>query len=302
VTATLPHISVCICTRHRLDYLERLLHSLGRLNTAGAFRYSIVVADNDAAQSAQPLVCAFAESSPVPTVYGTEPRQNIALARNRALQDATGDFIAFIDDDEFPDQDWLLALFKAHRAYAADGVVGPVLPHFEQEPPKWIRQGGFCERPTHHTGFVIDWAEGRTGNVLFRRGILDGIAEPFRPEFGSGGEDRDFFRRMIGNGRIFVWCNEAVVHESVPPVRMTRSFMLRRALLRGKVAAKNPTFAAIDLVRSVIALPAYVTILPLLLLLGHHLFMKYLIKTCDHLGRILALLGIEVVREKYVTE
>ena len=264
--ATRPHISVCICTRRRPEYLARLLHALGGVNTAGLFDYSIVVADNDDAQSAQPVVSAFAEKSLVPTVYGAEPRQNIALARNRALQDVTGDLVAFIDDDEFPEPDWLLALFNTYRAYAADGVLGPVLPHFEQNPPKWVRLGKFCERPTHDTGFVIDWKEGRSGNVLFRRGILEGIAEPFRPEFGSGGEDRDFFSRMIRDGRIFVWCNEAVVHESVPAARVTRSFMLRRALLRGQVAGTSPSFSTTDITNSVVAVPVYLALLPVLLL------------------------------------
>jgi len=53
---------------------------------------------------------------------------------------------------------------------------------------------------------------------------------------------------MIERGHAFVWCNEAVVYEVVPPVRWRRTFMLRRALLRGKVSPLDPTFGSRDIV------------------------------------------------------
>src|ERR1051325_8420557 len=86
-----------------------------------------------------------------------EPRQNIALARNMAVANAKGDFIAFIDDDELPGGEWLLTLFSAYQQYGVDGVLGPVKPRFDEPPPKWVVDGRFCERPSYPTGFVIDW-------------------------------------------------------------------------------------------------------------------------------------------------
>jgi cellulose synthase/poly-beta-1,6-N-acetylglucosamine synthase-like glycosyltransferase len=165
-----------------------------------------------------------------------------------------------------------------------------------------VARGRFFDRPTHNTGFVIDWTEGRTGNVLFRRRILNGVDEPFRAKFGSGGEDRDFFRRMIERGCIFAWCDEAVVHEVVPPVRWKRTFMLKRALLRGKVSLSHKNAGTRDVAKSALAIPLYSLALPFLLVVGHHRFMKYLIKLFDHAGRILAFLGFNPVRETYVTE
>ena len=90
-----------------------------------------------------------------------EPKQNIALARNKAVENAKGDFVAFIDDDEFPTDRWLLTLYKACDEYRVDGVLGPVMPHFDQEPPQWLIKGKFYERQTYPTGFVIDWRKGR---------------------------------------------------------------------------------------------------------------------------------------------
>jgi succinoglycan biosynthesis protein ExoM len=160
------HISVCICTLKRAELLRRLLERLDMQRTEGLFTYSAVVADNDAAGSAQPVVAAFSAASTLQVTYCLEPQQNIALARNKALQHAAGDFIAFIDDDEFPADDWLLNLYQACTRYGADGVLGPVKPHFESEPPAWVKRGRFFERPSYATGFKMSWSETRTATCF----------------------------------------------------------------------------------------------------------------------------------------
>jgi succinoglycan biosynthesis protein ExoM len=296
-----PHIAVCICTYRRPELLNRLLRELSFQETGDFFTYSIVVADNDASQSAKEVVSQFAMRFPMRIVYCVEPEQNIALARNMAVANAKGDFIAFIDDDEFPAQDWLLNLFRTCARQGVAGVLGPVEPYFEGCPPGWVKRGGFCDRRTHPTGFRINWTEGRTGNLLFRREILDRQEQVFLSEYGSGGEDRNFFKRLIGQGRVFIWCNEAVVHELVPPSRWKRSFMLRRAFLRGKMALNHSSGPG-DLVKSFVAVVGYTLALPIFSLMGHHVLMKYLVKICDHAGKLLALVGLNPIREKYVLE
>ena len=295
------HISVCICTYKRPHLLKRLLSELRVQDTAGLFTYSIVIADNDELQSAEAVTLDFAAESHIEIRYCVEPRQNIALARNKAVENARGDFLAFIDDDEFPGKRWLLTLFKACNDYDADGVLGPVRPYFDKDPPKWVVKGKFYERPTYRTGLVIDWRKGRTGNVLLRRRIFAPGGQAFRPSFLTG-EDQDFFRRMIEKGHSFIWCNEAVAYEVVPPIRWKRTFLLRRALLRGAVSVVHPAFGPRQIAKSVIAVPVYAAALPFALVLGHHRFMTLLVKLTDHLGKLLSLLGINPIRESYVTE
>ena len=295
------HISVCVCTYRRPDLLKRSLGELRDQDTAGLFTYSIVVVDNDSLRSAERVVADFVGTSSTPVRYCVEPRQNIALARNRAIENATGDFVAFIDDDEFPAKNWLLNLFKAGHEYGADGVLGPVKRHFDQEPPKWIVKGNFYERPTHPTGFVPSWRGARTGNLLLKRQLFEGGELPFRPEFRAG-EDQDFFRRMIEKGRLFIWCNEAVAYEVVPPNRWKRPYMLRKALLRGATAVLHPTFGKREFAKSVIAVPAYAMALPFALLLGQHRFMDLLVRLFDHLGKLLELLGANPVKEPYISD
>jgi hypothetical protein len=107
---------------------------------------------------------------------------------------------------------------------------------------------------------------------------------------------------MIEQGHKFIWCDEAVAYETVPPIRWKRTFMLRRALLRGAVSLVHPTARPIAIAKSMIAAPIYAIVLPFALLLGQGRFMACLVKLCDHIGRLLAVVGIRPIREAYVTE
>jgi len=282
--------------------LTRLLADLAAQQTDGLFTYSVVVADNDEGRSAAPIAAMAAAAAPhVPVTYCVQPRRNIALTRNTAIAHATGDFIAFIDDDEWPTPRCLLTLFTVCRDYGVDGVLGPVKPHFAEQPPAWIATGKFYDRPSYPTGLVIDWRKGRTGNVLLARRVVEGEPQPFREEFLTG-EDQDFFRRMIAKGHTFVWCDEALAYETVPPIRWSRTFMLRRALLRGGVSLAHPAERLKAVVTSCVAVPVYLVALPFTLPFGQARFMTFLVSLFDHLGRLLALVGIHPVRQPYVTE
>jgi succinoglycan biosynthesis protein ExoM len=294
------HICVCVCTYKRPESLGQLLLKLEQQETEGLFEYSIVIVDNDSFESACHTVESYARESKISIGYYVEQEQNIAMARNKALENARGDFVAFIDDDEFPVGQWLLNLYKAVNRYESDGILGPVLPHFEVEPPRWVLKGRFFDRPTHPTGCVLAWKDTRSGNALLRRELFMNGSKWFDPAFGSGGEDRDFFKRKIDEKRVFVWCNEAPVYETVPPKRWQRSVLLKRALLRGKMALNAAGSKPVSVLKSAVAVVFYTVSLPLLMIAGHHIFMKYLIKDFDHLGKVLAFLSIDWVKEKYV--
>jgi len=293
-------ICVCICTFKRPKLLKRSLDALAKQETGNLFSYSVVVADNDAAQSAKQVVEDFKSSEDIDITYHTEPRQNIALARNKAIKNANGTFIAFIDDDELPATDWLSIMFKTIIDHKIDGVLGPVRPFFDTNPPGWLIEGGFCERPEHPTGLELNWRQTRTGNVLFRRAILDGEPDPFRELFGNGGEDQDFFRRMMEKGHKFIWCNEAVVYEVVPPERCKRRYVLKRALLRGQNEKLLLNLRSI--LKSLVAVPLYTLILTVVWVKGEHVFMKYLVRLFDHIGKLLIAVGVKPVKGQYLNE
>ncbi len=300
MTGSIPHIGVCICTFKRPALLERLLDALGCQETNGKFTFSVVVVDNDAAGSAREVVEASRQRALIAIAYQLEPRQNIALARNRALSASEGSFHAFIDDDECPPPKWLLTLWSALTRFDAAGVLGPVDPEFESGAPEWVKRGGFFDRPTHPTGMKLEWRQCRTGNVLFRSSILDGLDEPFNPACLSG-EDQDFFRRCIERGFEFVWCHEAGVHEFVPQSRWKRGFLVRRALFRGIFAQRNHGLQPLRLAQAVVSTPIYLLLLPFALIRGETQFMICLFKLSYHAGRLLGLLHINPIRQPYVS-
>ena len=294
------HISVCICTYKRPQMLSNLFSKLQDQITENLFTYSAVVVDNDVNKSASDIVACWKKNATIQIDYYCEPQQNIALARNKAVQNAKGNFIAFIDDDEHPDDNWLLHLFNTKIKYKSAGVLGPVIPYFEIEAPQWIIKGNICERKTFTTGTIIrNSNDTRTGNVLLDKQLFSNEKNLFDISYGkTGGEDTNFFSRMFNQGLEFVWCNEACVYETVPPERFRRTYYLKRSLMRGLVASKNTSMISLSTLKSLIAFFSYTLILPILFLLRHDIFMKYLISDCDHIGKLLGLCGIKSIKEK----
>ena len=292
------HISVCICTFKRPALLKRTLESVVAQRTDGQFTFSVVVSDNDKAGSGRATAEEVASRALVLLKYSVEPRQGIAMARNNAVRNATGDYIAFIDDDEFAPEDWLLQLYSAIKQFNCDGVLGPVDPHFDDDAPRWVIEGGFYKRPIVATGTVLGFKMCRTGNVLLKRELFSG-EEPFNPECLSG-EDQDFFKRMIAIGKTFVWRHEAPAYEVVPPTRWKRSFLVRRAMFRGIFAQRNHGLQPVRVLQAAVSAPVYLLLLPVSLLFGQAKFMICAFKLSYHTGRLCALFGYNPIKGPYV--
>ena len=116
-------MTVAICTRDRTEDLAICLDSLDRVDYED---FEIVVVDNAPASDATRLLV---ERRGGRVRYVREPRPGLDWARNRAIAEATGDVVAFADDDVTVDPGWLRALaaaFGTDEAVAA--VTGLVLP------------------------------------------------------------------------------------------------------------------------------------------------------------------------------
>ena len=226
-------VAICVATYARCEGLRQLLESLAALQLdepAPALR--VVVVDNDAAASARAAVEGL-KGFPWPCEYVVEPQRGISAARNAAVRAAGDvDFVAFVDDDEWVEPDWLAELLRVQARTLADVVVGPVLPEFATEPPSWLTQGRFLQPYEHAPDQPLWYAY--TGNSLVRRAALEPRDAPFSEQFGLlGGEDTHFFMRVYLKGGKIVWAANARAHEAVPPTRMTQSWLVRREYRRG---------------------------------------------------------------------
>lgn len=234
-------IDVCIATFRRPLFLTRCLASLRAQDLQG-IALRVIVIDNDKQQSAQETVTHFREACGFPVVYQVEPQQNIALARNRALQQVQAEYLAFVDDDELVSSFWLQALLATLLRNDADIVFGPVISKLPPDAPDWAHK--IFRRPEYRTDASID--TGGAGNVLMKHDVVRHAA--FDPAFGlTGGEDTSFFHRAHLNGRKMVWCQEAIVLEPVVESRLTLEWARRRNFRGGqnytRIFVKHYSFA-----------------------------------------------------------
>lgn len=108
--------SVAICTKDRPDRLARLLGSLARLAAPGPFE--IIVVDNAPADARPREVVRSAAAAR----YVVEPRAGLDFALNAAIGAASGDVLAYLDDDVTVDCGWLGGLRQAWSRHHIRGA------------------------------------------------------------------------------------------------------------------------------------------------------------------------------------
>jgi len=219
-------VVICVPTFRRPDQLMSLLASLcGLVLPETTADIEVLIVDNDINESARPLC--EAAVLPWPLRYFVEPNRGIAQVRNAATKHSAGaGWIAFVDDDEVVEPEWLCNLIRTQLRFHADIVAGPVLPEFRTGVPKWCIQSGILERHRYPTGSRPKSLG--TGNVIINTEVFRRIGA-FDERFGlTGGEDGEFFMRAGQAGLKIVWCDEAVTHESIGPGRANLRYLLRR--------------------------------------------------------------------------
>lgn len=217
-----PSLTVAICTKDRPDNVKRCLGSLLALQQPAADQqpqFEILLVDNAPSdQRTHDLIQAM------PTVrYTCEPKPGLDFARNRAVQEATGELLAFLDDDVIVDRRWLIGLQEAWAENPnAGGFTGLVLPYELETEAQIIfeRRGGFrrgFEKLRYHGSTRVDnplypcgaGIFGAGCNMAFRRDALlklGGFDEAL--DTGAplpGGGDLDIFYRVVRAGYPFIY-------------------------------------------------------------------------------------------------
>ncbi len=162
---------------------------------------------------------------------------NISTARNALLDAAKGDWLIFVDDDEWVEPDWLERLFACQEDFDADVVIGPVRPEYPEDAPGWIRKANPLYHDWGHRGKRLQ--TGRGGNTLVRTGLIRELNLRFDEVYGrTGGEDTQFFATAATRGARIFATDDAIAHEHVPPERLTTAYILSRAVRSGQSYAQ----------------------------------------------------------------
>ncbi|MGC3982246.1 MAG: glycosyltransferase [Steroidobacteraceae bacterium] len=297
----MPDISVCIATYRRPERLMALLKDLLQQTVQPN---EVVIVDNDAAGSARAVVESFQrECVPGFTLqYAIQPKKNISLTRNKTIELARGEWLAFIDDDERPYTVWLEQLLAAQTKYSATGILAPVVAQVPADAPEWIKKGGFYTLPRLSTGSIVPANMFRIGNALIEAAALRRLEGPFDPEFGlTGGEDGDMLSRLAQNGARIHWSDEAIVDEPVEPSRLNLKWLFMRSLRggqdfayhtqAGRYGQYNMSKGLVFAGRSVFQLGVAAVLGVISLPLGKHRGAYWLFKAAANMGKLSAFWG-----------
>jgi succinoglycan biosynthesis protein ExoM len=291
-----PDVSVCVASYQRPRGLARLLESLVRQKLPSGLDIELIVVDNDAEGSAAPVLARYRDALPLRSFL--EPRRNIAHARNRALAEARGRWLAFVDDDEEAEEGWLAAYWsRLEGGEDADGWFGPVLPRTEEPHDGWLELERFYARPQHAPGCVLGLADLTTSNAFVRRSLFQ--VRRFDPGFGrSGGEDTEIFGRLLRAGSRFRCCDDARVVEYLPAERLRLGWLAQRAFRGGAVTTRLERLRlgrGSALVRrgpqALAGLALYGASLPLAALGGRVPAARAALGACTQAGHLWAMLG-----------
>jgi GT2 family glycosyltransferase len=231
-------ISVIIATFNRSALLAECLHYLAQQPFEPGDQ--VIVVDNGSTDATAQVMAEAAATMPVPLICLSEPVPGKTHALARAVKKATGDVLAFTDDDVDVDPGWLPAIRRAMSDASVALMGGPVVARWEKRPPRWLRSAadglGRLSAPIAllNYGDEISTLEERTvlgANMAVRRDVFTRVGG-FATHLGKlrgtllSGEDHDLCQRIQAAGNRAIYYPEARVRHWVPTTRMRVAYHL----------------------------------------------------------------------------
>src|SRR5262245_10510824 len=127
-------LTVAIPTHNRHQTLGLTLNSLAALTVSPEVAIDCLVIDNNSTDATPEVVRDFARTAPFPVRRVFEPRQGSSFARNRAVAEAGGEMVFFIDDDVIVEPDWARQLLAEINQRGLDVACGLVLARWQAPP------------------------------------------------------------------------------------------------------------------------------------------------------------------------
>ena len=238
--------SICVCTYNRAHILPYCLESLVKLDVPVGCEAEILVIDNNSCDNTKGIVDSFSRRSIISICYFYESQQGLSAARNRAIKEARGDYIGFLDDECVVQPDWLQIVAADICEFAPFIIGGPytgiLLPGTT---PKWFKaeygNAYFLADHQLRRGYQKDFrASG--GNMFLHRRVCE--TQLFNQNFGMKGdelkmgEEALFQERFLnGNPGVMVFYEPRMeIAHYILPQKLSLSYHARR-LMEGGAAA-----------------------------------------------------------------
>jgi glycosyltransferase involved in cell wall biosynthesis len=229
-------ISIVVPTFNRCDWLDSAIRSLDKLETEGKFRVELVVVDNASTDTTEAVVRQCQAELNLSITYLLETKPGDAPTRNSGVRNARGRWMAFFDDDQIADPNWLLELHQATLESGATIVGGAV--HLYLPPEDLDRLGSICRKALRETllysqlqPYVGNDLPG-TGNALVERRVFEAVGL-FDESMSGGGSDFAFFERARRSGYELWYTPKAIIRHRIAPQRMTPEYFRWDALSSG---------------------------------------------------------------------
>lgn len=225
-------ITIVVCTYNRAESLRDALQSLTRLRVGDDFSADILVVDNNSHDHTPRVVEEAASESPIPIRRVLESQQGVVHARNRGVAEAEGEWVAFFDDDQLADENWLIELRAAAVSTNAKCVGGSVVLKLPEgcdrklSPVCQMLLGATVGRETARE-YDYRFTPG-TGNLMLHRDVFETVGT-FDPSYHQRGEDTNLFLRAHAAGFRSWYTPAAVVHHVIPPERLSDDFLMKLA-------------------------------------------------------------------------
>ena len=231
-----PLVSVVVCSYDREGTLGLALESLACQETGGEFEFEIVLVDDGSTDGTREVVRRVAERFRAPLRCIRESGRGVPFARNRGVEEARGEWIAFFDDDQIAGRDWLRELMRTALETGAP-IVGGVrrLQFLGEAPPEVapmtrevLGEKYYGPRARRSNRYTLAC----TGNVLVRRDLFDRIGR-FDTAMHRGMSDIDLMRRAFDAGVDAWYTPRAVVQHLIPPYRLGETYLKWTSLRTG---------------------------------------------------------------------
>ena len=250
-----PLISVIVPTLNRATWLREGLQTLVEQETRGRFEFEIVVVDNNSTDNTDQVLAQLTGQSNVPIRYCRQPIPGDAPARNGGLPVARGQWLAFFDDDQLAEPNWLVELFEAARLAETKIVGGAVRLDLDERQLREL--GRWCRAALRETDLYSElqpYTHGHlpgTGNALVARSVFEAVGD-FDASFRDGGSDFDFFSRARAAGFTPWYTPRAVIRHRVDPQRLSPARLRRDAVSGGAETAGRIDYPQGGLTRLVV--------------------------------------------------
>lgn len=244
-TVTQPFLTIALCTYNHADRLTRTLADLANLRPPRQ-PWEFLVIDNASSDGTPELLDAMDwRPAGVEIRVVREEKLGLSNARNRALREARGDYLLFMDDDETPDPNWLTTYEQAMLEHQPDALGGRIEVLLEDGArPDWLQDEllGFLGKLDHGTARWL--TESTTpifgGNFAFRRSVFERIGN-FDARLGRqgtaniGGEDTEIYQRLLEHGCHVRWVPEAIIQHRIQAPKLRRSYFLDLHFRQGRM-------------------------------------------------------------------